>query len=336
MKSLSRKAHTIVFILVATSVFIASPLFGKVEDNIKKSFQVEPGGKLTLETDIGSIEVKGMDSRTVDVEVIREVRTMSSKKAEDLLEDFQIEFSQDGSDVYIKAEYERTSWQKFWDNLTKHLRVKYIISVPQSYNVDLRTKGGSITTENIIGEARSRTSGGGLRFYGIQGPVWGKTSGGSIRISSCNGPAEVRTSGGGITIGEVGGNVFAHTSGGSIKIGLAQGEVDASTSGGSVRIEEVQGAIKARSSGGSVKATISRQPEKDCRLTTSGGSVTVYMSEDIAVDVDARSSGGHVHTEFPVTIRGELSKRALKAKINGGGPLLYLRTSGGSIYLKKM
>jgi len=336
MKPLSRKMHLIVLIIAATSILIASPLFGKVEDNIKKSFQVEPGGKLTLETDIGSIEVKGMDSRTVDVEVIREVRTISSKRAEDLLEDFQIKFNQDGNDVYINAEYERTSWQKFWDNFRKHLRVKYIISVPQNYNVDLRTKGGSITTENIVGEARSRTSGGGLRFYRIQGPVWGKTSGGSIKISSCKGPAEVRTSGGGITIGEVGGNVFAHTSGGSIKIGLAQGEVDAHTSGGSVRVEEVQGAIKARSSGGSVKAYISRQPENDCRLTTSGGSVTVYMSDDIAVDVDARSSGGHVHTEFPVKIQGELSKSLLKAKINGGGPQLYLRTSGGSIYLKKM
>lgn len=336
MKSLSRKAHLIVFIVAVTSVLIASPLFGKIEDNIKKSFQVEPGGKLILETDIGSIEVKGMDSRTVDVEVIREVRTGSSKKAEDLLEDFQIKFSQDGNDIYINAEYERTSWQKFWDNLRKNLRVKYIISVPRNYNVDLRTKGGSITTENIVGEARSRTSGGGLRFYRIQGPVWGKTSGGSIKISNCKGPAEVRTSGGGITIGEVGGNVFAHTSGGSIKIGLAEGEVDAHTSGGSITVEEVQGAIKARSSGGSVKAYISRQPEKDCRLTTSGGSVTVYMSEDIAVDVDARSSGGHVHTEFPVKIQGKLSKRLLKAKINGGGPQLYLRTSGGSIYLKKM
>lgn len=336
MKPLSRKMHLIVLIIAATSILMAPPLFGKTEDNIKKSFQVEPGGKLILETDLGSIEVKGMDSRTVDVEVIREIRTRSSKKAEELLEEFQIKFSQDGNDVYINADYERTSWQKFWDNLRKSLRVKYIISVPRNYNVDLKTKGGSITIESLDGEARSKTSGGSLRFHRIQGPVWGNTSGGSIKISSCIGPADVRTSGGSITIGEVDGNVFAHTSGGSIKIGLAKGEVDAHTSGGSVRVEEVQGAVKARSSGGSVKAYISRQPEKSCRLSTSGGSVTVHLAEGIRVDVDARTSGGRVHTEFPVKIQGTLSKRSLKAKINGGGPELYLRTSGGSIYLKKM
>ena len=333
MKSLSQKVQIIVSIVAATSILIACPLSGKIEDTIKKSFRVDPGGKLTLESDIGSIEVKGMDSRTVNIEVIREART---RRAEDILEDFQVKSYQDGNDVYIKAEYERTRWQRFWDNLGKHIRIKYLISVPRNYNVDLNTKGGSIVIENLIGEVYSKTSGGSLRFHRIQGPVWGKTSGGSIRISSCKGPAEVRTSGGAITIGEVDGNVFAHTSGGSIRIGLAKGEVDAHTSGGSVTVEEVQGAIKARSSGGSVKATISRQPENDCRLTTSGGSVTVYMSEDVAVNVDARSSGGHVHTEFPVKIQGKLSKRLLKAKINGGGPQLYLRTSGGSIYLKKM
>ena len=54
------------------------------------------------------------------------------------------------------------------------------------------------------------------------------------------------------------------------------------------------------------------------------------------VYVNAGTSGGRVRTEFPVTIRGEISKRKLQAKINGGGPELYLRTSGGSIYLNEL
>ena len=35
-----------------------------------------------------------------------------------------------------------------------------------------------------------------------------------------------------------------------------------------------------------------------------------------------------------VTIQGKINRRELKAKINGGGPELYLHTSGGSIYIK--
>lgn len=306
-----------VFVAFLTTIFLAGVAFGGIEDTITKTFTVEPGGTLTLETDIGSIEVQGVEGNTVEVEVIREVKINNEKKVEEILEDFQIEFSQSGKDVFIKAEYERSGWQRFWDNISKHLRVKYIVSVPHVYNVDLKTKGGSISVEDLEGEVKSRTSGGSLRFDRISGDVSGRTSGGSIRI------------------GEVNGTVGVHTSGGSIKIEKAKGEVDAHTSGGSITVEEVTGAIRAKTSGGSVKAYISHQPMSDCHLTTSGGSITVYMEEDISVDVNARTSGGQVRTEFPVTLKGEISKKYLKAKINDGGPELYLRTSGGSIYLRK-
>ena len=100
-------------------------------------------------------------------------------------------------------------------------------------------------------------------------------------------------------------------------------------------MNEVMGKIRADTSGGSVKAYISQQPKGDCQLKTSGGSITVYLAEDVAVNVDAGTSGGSIHTDFPVTIQGKISKRELKAQINGGGPELYLHTSGGSIYIKK-
>jgi hypothetical protein len=53
------------------------------------------------------------------------------------------------------------------------------------------------------------------------------------------------------------------------------------------------------------------------------------------MDVNAHASGGHVSTDFPVTIQGEIDRSSLQAKINGGGPELYLRTSGGGIHIKK-
>lgn len=312
-----RKRLLTVLMAFSVILFLTGLANGSVEDTITKSFSVGPEGTLTLETDIGSIDVKTAEGNTLDVEVIRKVKTTSENKAKKILEDFRIDFSQKGKDVYIRAEYERSGWQRFWDNIGKRLHVKYIVSVPRVYNLDLKTRGGSISVEGVEGEVKSRTSGGSLRFDGILGDINARTSGGSIKI------------------GEVDGHVVARTSGGSIRIKQAKGEVDAHTSGGSITVEEVMGAIRATTSGGSVKVHISRQPESNCRLSTSGGSITVYMEEDIHVDVDARTSGGRVHTEFPVTFSGEISKRSLKAKINGGGPELYLRTSGGSIHLRK-
>jgi hypothetical protein len=282
-----------------------------------ETFPVGSGGTLAVESDIGSIAVRGADIDSVDIEVLREVRTASEKKASEILRDYDIRFHHSGDDVTIEAKYKKRGLRGFWNNIGKYLRVKFIITVPSEYNVDLNTKGGSISVENLHGEVLSKTSGGSLKFDNIEGNISGKTSGGSISIGEVVGRSDIRTSGG------------------SIHIIRAGGPVDAHTSGGSVTVEEVIGTIKAHTSGGSVKAYLSRQPDSDCSLTTSGGSITVHLSEDIGMDLNAKTSGGRVYTDFKVALVGEISKRSIKGEMNGGGPELYLKTSGGSIYLKK-
>jgi hypothetical protein len=61
----------------------------------------------------------------------------------------------------------------------------------------------------------------------------------------------------------------------------------------------------------------------------------VTLASNVAVEVDARASGGGVHSDVPVTIVGTKDDDALQGSINGGGPKLVLRTSGGGIRLKK-
>lgn len=300
MQSLSHKIRFLTISVAALTLVITGFVFGSIEDSISKSFKVGPGGTLTLQTDIGSINVKAVESSTLEVEVLREVKTTSEKTAKEILDRFKIDFNQSGKDVFIKAEYERNGLGRFFDKIRNRLKVKYIVSVPRIYNVELKTSGGSISVDDLEGEVNTKTSGGSLQFNNIKG------------------------------------NILGRTSGGSIKIGEVEGTIDVHTSGGSISVKEVMGTIKARTSGGSVKAYISRQPSSNCRLTTSGGSITVYLAEDIRMNVDASTSGGHVSTEFPVIIKGKISKRALRAKINGGGPELFLHTSGGNIHLKKI
>jgi len=303
---------------------LTASAYSDVEDVIKKSFDVGYGGRLTVIT-----------PEKVNVEIIRKVDTYSEKEAEEILNNFVIDFRHSGKDVTIEAEYDKER-RSFWDDIFRRIKVRYIISVPEKYNVDLKTSGGSISVDDLEGEVLAKTSGGSLHFGDIKGPVTGNTSGGSISLDGCVGNAEVKTSGGSIKIGQVDGNIEARTSGGSIHIESAKGSVVAKTSGGGIDVREVMGTIDASTSGGSVTAHLSKQPQANCELSTSGGSINVYLADDIAVDVDAKTSGGRVITDFPVTVQGELKKSAMIAKINGGGPQLYLRTSGGNIKLNKM
>ncbi len=286
------------------------------------TFDVRSGGTLELNTDRGRIEV-ATDSGS---KVRCEVRIEGSQA-----DRFSVDFSQQGDRVRVDGDYDGKS---LWGWGGNHPKVEFLITVPRRFNLDLRTSGGSIKIADLDGEVSAKTSGGSLRLGNIRGTVLGKTSGGSIELQGSEGDADLSTSGGSIRIGDVDGRVLASTSGGSIVIAQARGTVEAETSGGSIRVDEVQGDISASTSGGSVTAYISQQPAGDCRLTTSGGHVQVYLAPGIAVDLDARASGGKVQSDFEVR-GGQATKTSLSGEIGGGGPKLYLRSSGGGVSIER-
>ncbi len=304
---------------IMAAMIFATDAGAWIKKEMTKSFSVSPGGLLSLDTDLGSVEVQTGDNNAIEVEILLKADTRDDDKAEEIFEKFEVDYEQDGDEVFIIGDLEKkeNNW-RFWEKNRNKLRIKFVITIPEEFDIALETSGGSISVADLNGKVNARTSGGSLEFDNIKGSVHGKTSGGSISLSSCTGFADVRTSGGSISIGRVGGEVVAHTSGGSINI------------------DEVMGTIDASTSGGSVNARIARQPKDDCRLTTSGGSVTVYLDPDLNFDVDAKTSAGHVETDFPVTVRGKISKSSLRAQINDGGPELYLRTSGGNIKLYEL
>ena len=233
-------------------------------EKMEQSFDVQSGGTLYLDSHSGSVDIVSHSSDTVEVRV---------EKKGGSADNFEVSFSQDSDDVRVIGKRQNRLFGGYQS-------VRFLVKVPEQYNVDLRTGGGSID------------------------------------------------------ISDLNGKVDAHTSGGSIKLGQIVGDVDIKTSGGSIRVEEVAGNIDAHTSGGSVKAKLSQQPTADCRLTTSGGSVTAYLSPSIAVDIDASTSGGRVSSN--IDVNGKIKKRSIKGTINGGGPRLTLKTSGGSVSIKEI
>lgn len=330
VNSAKKSISLLLFMAVLVSPLV---LFGQSNHRLEKSFKVQAGGTLELESDLGSVEIKTGSNNTVDIEVIRRVDSDNQNDVERILKRFEVNFSQNNNTVVIDGDYDG---HDSWGNRHNRLRVKYFITVPHHFNLDLATAGGSISVEDLKGEVKAKTAGGSLTFGDIDGPVWARTAGGSIRLDGAIGTADVKTAGGSLDIGDVSGNVFAKTAGGSIRINKAGGNVEAHTSGGSIDVEEVLGNIDASTSGGSVEARIAKQPKGNCSLETSGGSITVYLADDIGINLDAKSSWGKVRSDFPVKGDSGEKKSRLRGEINGGGPTLHLRNSSGTIRIRKI
>lgn len=291
--------------LVALTVLLLPAL--AAADVVERTFDVADGGRLIVDTDLGSIDVRAGSSGEVRVRVEREARSGDD-------EDFELTFDQDGDTVRIEGD-KPDSWG--WSSW-KHFRVHYSIEVPSGFSVDLDTSGGNIDVASLDGDVDCRTSGG------------------NVSLEDVGGRVDCRTSGGDVSIGRVEGSVLAKTSGGNIKIDRSGGAVVAKTSGGNVYVDEVYGSVEATTSGGNVRVRMADQPTSDCRLTTSGGKIELAIDPSVAASIDASTSGGRVNVDFPVTLSGDVRRSRLEADLNGGGPQIYLRTSGGSIYVKEL
>ena len=103
-----------------------------------------------------------------------------------------------------------------------------------------------------------------------------------------------------------------------------------------MRIENVNGKVEASTSGGPIDALLPSPIPGDATLSTSGGGVTVKVPGDAMFDLDAETSGGGVKCELPVTVQGKIESGRLRGPVNGGGPAVVLRSSGGGIHIRKM
>jgi DUF4097 and DUF4098 domain-containing protein YvlB len=299
------------------------------EDTIKKGFNVADGGTLRLDSDIGEVRIV-TGGTGVAVEVIRKAR---GRRAEERLREHKIDFQQNGNDVVIGSDFDDDrDWN--WLRWSDDYEVQWNIRIPDRYNVEVKTSGGGIETDDIGGTLDARTSGGGIRTGRLSGRANLRSSGGGIRIEGGTSDIVAHTSGGSIEIGDTTGPVEAKTSGGSITLARIGGKVYARTSGGGIRIEDAMGSVDASTSGGSITARLSRQPEGDSRLATSGGSVSVSLATGLDLELDAKASGGGVTSDVPITVQGTIDDDSLQGRIGNGGPKLVLRTSGGGIRVK--
>ncbi|MBP6863736.1 MAG: DUF4097 family beta strand repeat protein [Candidatus Didemnitutus sp.] len=287
--------------MLAAGLLTLAPLAlsAKIVRTVERSFTVQPGGNLTVVTQGGDIVVHTADTPEVRVVARQTVRANTDTEADKLLADQRLRIEQEGNDVVAEAKYERSKSGLVWKSWPP-VTVDFTVTVPRSYNLGLTTSGGDIGVESLQGQVKARTSGGDLNFARIDGELEARTSGGDIEVESARGPTEV------------------------------------STSGGNIRIEAATELVSATTSGGNVRVSLAGPLQRDAFVSTSGGNVVVRVPAAAGFQLDARTSGGNVKAAG-LTLQigdGGIGKSRLAGAVNGGGPVLKLRTSGGDITLK--
>jgi hypothetical protein len=322
-------------VLVALCGSMVLPVTARAatEEQINKKFSVKPGGTVIVDIDFGGIDVGTNATSEVIVDVWRKVGRSSKSAEEKFLKDNPVNFSQEGDTVTISSKSKgKSNWSLFGRNSNE---AKYKITVPANFNARLGTAGGPIEVDDLTGDVKSHTSGGGLHFARLHGPLNGDTSGGGIHVKDCEGKLKINTSGGGIDVAGGSGSLTGDTSGGSVSVKEFHGPIHVETSGGGITIYGATDKVEGSTSGGSISAVLAKPVSDVVKLETSGGGITLRVSGDAAFNLDAETSAGSVSSELPVVCEGKEHDR-LKGPVNGGGKTVWLRSSAGSIHVRRV
>jgi DUF4097 and DUF4098 domain-containing protein YvlB len=218
--------------------------------------------------------------------------------------------SDDGS-LYLTGKFPRAFLEQHPRNLS--IGVNFDIQVPARFNVDVETRGGSVTVERLEGELRAVTAAGSIRTGNIAGATRVETAGGSIEVGNIGGRLEARTAGGHIRTGDVqgdavletsggrihsgrvAGTVRAGTAGGDIYVGGATADVTAQTAGGKIRLGDIGGRVRAETAGGSIFLETAIGP---VQVQTAGGSINLVR---VGSGVRAVTTAGSIKAQIAAT-----------------------------------
>lgn len=271
-----------------------------------ETFRVSDAAEVNVRTSGGTIEVTGHDGNEVKVEMFVRKRGDWIEAGEADLSDYEIIIEQDGNKVIASARNKRNgiSWGSSYS-------ISFRVMAPVNSQTDLRTSGGTVSADNLIGNQELRTSGGTVSATRIKGNV------------------DMRTSGGALNIQEIRGTVNGRTSGGSIRAENVIGNIELRTSGGAIRLNGISGNVDARTSGGAIIAGVD-QPGDRIELRTSGGSIEIRVPGDRGYNLDLKGNGiNGALRDFT----GSSDRRRVEGQVRGGGTLIEARTSSGSVTL---
>jgi hypothetical protein len=316
-----------VVLLAAASSFAGDTV---AEGSFDRTLKVTGAVDLDVTTGSGSIEVRTGDASTLQVHAKIRVSDgwhISRSEAEEKVRRIEANppIQQNGNTIVIgKIDDEE---------LRRNVSISYELTVPAETRLMSHTGSGSQTIDGIRGPLDASTGSGSLRLSRIGGETQCRTGSGGIELDDIKGGVRASTGSGQIRATRIAGSFFGHTGSGGIEAEqIAGGDAEVDTGSGSITLRGVRGKLQAHTGSGTI--TADGEMTGDWRLRSGSGSVRLRLPQQAAFDLDAHAGSGSIHTDHPILVEGTLSRRELRGRVRGGGPVLEVSTSSGSIEIR--
>jgi DUF4097 and DUF4098 domain-containing protein YvlB len=184
---------------------------------------------------------------------------------------------------------------------------------------------------------RSHSGSGDQTMEGTHGNVDIETGSGDVKLTSLTGEVRLHTGSGDVRAHQISGAVRGGAGSGDIEIEeAAQGDIDLHTGSGNITVRGIQGAFHGEAGSGDITAEGTQSGSWE--IHTGSGNVRVRLPASAAFDADISTSSGTINVESPIemTVQGRVqeSRKQIRGKVRGGGPLLSVKTGSGDIQIQ--
>jgi DUF4097 and DUF4098 domain-containing protein YvlB len=201
----------------------------------------------------------------------------------------------------------------------RNISVDYEITVPAETTIRSRSGSGDQIIEGTRGNADIQTGSGDVKLARLTGEVRLQTGSGNVRAHEIAGAVKGGAGSGDIEIEET-----------------SAGDVDLHTGSGNITVRGIQGGFHAEAGSGDITAEGAQSGGWEIR--TGSGNVRVRLPGNAAFDADISTSSGTVDVDSPIemTVQGRVqeTRKNIRGKVRGGGPLLSVRTGSGDVHIQ--
>ncbi len=298
--------------LALASLSLPSLLDAETTDVVQKTFELREGSAIQIRTEQTDVSVTGWDRPNVEIVLTRKIEAGGQEKEMEILAGELVTVEQDGNKIVVELEVKENSRAKASRDYA------LVVRTPASVSADIKNSAGPIYVRGLSGSVKVKSAAGEISLRDITGSIDADVSGSGISARDTQGTASLRASGSGI------------------RVDRHQGVLTLHSSGGGLAITGLQGSVRARTTGGPIEAQFSSSPEKASELHATGGSIELSLPADVSTTISATATGGDIETDFTLEAptKGGI-RTTVRGKINGGGPTLTLRSTGGNINIRK-
>ena len=277
----------------------------------RRVFAVSRGSTLDVANVAGDVRITTEPGEAIVVHAVRRLRG-SGRRDDARLQDLQLEMSQVGNRVEVRARGSRSG--------RSNGAIDISVSVPPDTVVLARSVSGLVALTGVEGEARLETVSGNVEVLRGQNVTLAKSVSGEISVRDA-------ASAGTLILGSVSGSIVATAV-------RARG-LEATSVSGSLRLGDISAQrVLAKAVSGDIDFGGGLAAGGRFEFTSHSGDVRLQLPAAASFDLEADTYSGRLTSDFPVTLRSSRagrSSRAIRGVTGDGAAQLVIRSFSGGV-----